>query len=108
MQSKPGHRFENATGHVFSGSFDVGIFDTKDEFAVVLSGKQPVEQSRSGAAHMQVSRGRRCEAHANRLAHRLTFRSAATASRTPSTLESSVRGRIGSLEAGSPARATHG
>ena len=103
VKPKPRHRFEDAARHVFARALDVGIFDAKDESAIVLPRKQPVDERRPGTPDVQVPGGRWRETNANpSLVHRLSFRKAATASRTTSVLESSVRGRICSLDAGSP------
>src|SRR6202041_1320475 len=41
----------------------VGVFDAQDHGAMVVAGKEPVEKGGASVANMQMSGGRRCEAH---------------------------------------------
>jgi len=47
------------------GAHHVGIFDTKDEFALVAPGEKPVEERRTRVAYVHVSGGARCETHSH-------------------------------------------
>ncbi len=90
---EPFHGFKDSPRHLVAGSFGIGVFDAKHKRAVVLSCIEPVEQCSSGATDVEVSGGGRRKTNANLgLAHLLSFRSAATASRTTSVFGSSVRG----------------
>src|SRR5207253_3639140 len=100
VKSEPRHRIEDAASHVFTRTLDVGIFDTKDECALIFSREKPVEESGPRAADVEITRRGWGKADAN--THLLSFRSALTASRTTSALGSSRRGRIWSTDAGSP------
>src|SRR5262245_40542464 len=103
LEAEPFHGLENSASHLFARAFDIRILNPQDENAVVLSSVEPVEERGTCSADMQVSSWRRRKTDSNLLlTHRLNLRSAATASRTTSVLGSFVRGRICSVEDGSP------
>src|SRR5438094_262054 len=90
-----GPKHHKILGHLFARAFDIGIFDTQNKSSVVLSRIEPVEKRGPGSADVKVAGGRRRKPDSNSLiGHRLSLRSAPTASRTTSVLGSSARGRI--------------
>lgn len=50
-----GDRRHNRADRFLGRAFEVGIFDTQDELALVLAREGPVEQRRARAADMQIS-----------------------------------------------------
>src|ERR1019366_7322162 len=94
IQFEPGQRLKNALGHFVARPFDIGVLNAQNENAVVFTCEQPVEKGGSGCSHVQISGGRWSNANANLFRHYLplSFRRAATASRSTSILGSDVSG----------------
>ena len=65
VQSEPLQSLENRTRTLFSTSRLVGVFDAKQELPAEFPGVEPVEERGAGAANVQISCWRRCEAKAS-------------------------------------------
>ena len=59
---EPLHRVKNGLNRFRRGALAVGVFDAKNKFAAVMTGKQKIEQRRARAADMQITGGAGSEA----------------------------------------------
>lgn len=57
VKAEPVHAFEDGFAGFFCVPGGVCVFDTEDEFAVVLTGVEPVEEGGAGAADVEVAGG---------------------------------------------------
>ena len=56
VQAQPFHTADDLVYRTFLETGRIRIFNTQNQFAALTSGKQPVEQTGAGAAHMQIAR----------------------------------------------------
>jgi hypothetical protein len=55
IESEPAQSFVNRSGGFLGIARFIGIFDTQNEFAAVMSGKKPVEKRGARAADMEIA-----------------------------------------------------
>src|SRR5437868_755319 len=65
IESEPFQTVVNRGGSFLGVAFRVSVFDSQNEFAAVMTDKEPVEQSRARAANVQIAGRRRREANTN-------------------------------------------
>src|SRR2546427_637965 len=64
VEAEPAQAVEDDAGVLVGGAFLVGVFDAEQELAARVAGEEPVEEGGTGAADVEVARGRRGEADA--------------------------------------------
>src|SRR5262249_15235140 len=69
VQAQPRQRIENAAGHFFAGSFNIGIFDPKNKDTVMFARKKPDEQGSTCGPYMKKSSRRWSDSSAYRTGH---------------------------------------
>src|SRR6266849_1003126 len=65
VQPHPLQAFQDGLDRLRSRPLAIGIFDPKDEDSLVVSGKEPVKQSRTDAPDVEVAGGARSKPDAN-------------------------------------------
>jgi len=55
VEIEPFHGIQNRLDGCFGGAFDIGVFDSEDEFPSAIAREKPVEQGGPRAAYVQVS-----------------------------------------------------
>ena len=58
IEAEPAHALQDAVNHLRGRAFEIGVLNTQDQRAAMMTGEEPVEQGGACAAHMQVSGGR--------------------------------------------------
>ena len=67
VDAEPAQADKNAFHHLRSGALQVSVFNAENQRAAVVSRIEPVEQSGTRSADVQVAGGRRCEAKPGRI-----------------------------------------
>jgi hypothetical protein len=70
FETEPFQAIEDGGDGLLVVAFAIGVLDAQQKLAVAASGIQPIEQSRAGAADVQVSCRGRCEPDKWRIGNR--------------------------------------